>query len=327
MNESVFILSQLDLLKKITSVVADTGNYEKIKLFKPEDATTNPTLILQAVQNFENSNLVNNVIENCIKNNLKDENLIDEICDHLSVKFGIEILKTIPGYISTEVDASLSFNTKAQIEKALKIIKLYENEGISKDRVLIKLASTWEGIEACRNLEKLGIKCNMTLVFNYYQAIACAQAKATLISPFVGRILDYYVKNVPSKLPYTKFTDPGVVNVIKIYKYFKKYNYKTIIMGASFRTKEQILGLAGCDKLTISLKLLEELENCYEPLEKILDSKIIENDIIEQVEINENLFRWHMNEDAMATEKLSEGIRNFNKDTLQLKELIKNKIQ
>ena len=327
MNESVFILSQLDLLKKITSVVADTGNYEKIKLFKPEDATTNPTLILQAVQNFENSNLVNNVIENCIKNNLKDENLIDEICDHLSVKFGIEILKTIPGYISTEVDASLSFNTKAQIEKALKIIKLYENEGISKDRVLIKLASTWEGIEACRNLEKLGIKCNMTLVFNYYQAIACAQAKATLISPFVGRIFDYYVKNVPSKLPYTKFTDPGVVNVIKIYKYFKKYNYKTIIMGASFRTKEQILGLAGCDKLTISLKLLEELENCYEPLEKILDSKIIENDIIEQVEINENLFRWHMNEDAMATEKLSEGIRNFNKDTLQLKELIKNKIQ
>ena len=327
MNESVFILSQLDLLKKITSVVADTGNYEKIKLFKPKDATTNPTLILQAVQNLENSNLVNNVIEKCIKNNLKDEILIDEICDHLSVKFGIEILKTIPGYISTEVDASLSFNTKAQIEKALKIIKLYENEGISKDRVLIKLASTWEGIEACRELEKLGIKCNMTLVFNYYQAIACAQAQATLISPFVGRILDYYVKNVPSELPYTKFTDPGVVNVIKIYKYFKKYNYKTIIMGASFRTKEQILGLAGCDKLTISLKLLEELENCYEPLERILDSKIIENDIIEKVEINENLFRWHMNEDAMATEKLSEGIRNFNKDTLQLKELIKNKIQ
>lgn len=327
MNESVFILSQLDLLKKITSVVADTGNYEKIKLFKPEDATTNPTLILQAVQNLENSNLVNNVVEKCIKNNLKDEILIDEICDHLSVKFGIEILKTIPGYISTEVDASLSFNTKAQIEKALKIIKLYENEGISKDRVLIKLASTWEGIEACRNLEKLGIKCNMTLVFNYYQAIACAQAQATLISPFVGRILDWYVKNIPSKLPYTKFTDPGVVNVIKIYKYFKKYNYKTIIMGASFRTKEQILGLAGCDKLTISPKLLEELENCYEPLERILDSKIIENDIIEQIEINENLFRWHMNEDAMATEKLSEGIRNFNKDTLQLKELIKNKIQ
>jgi transaldolase len=253
------------------------------------------------------------------------DELVDDICDALSVSFGLEILKLIPGRISTEVDACLSFDKHRTLEKARKLIRLYEANGIHRDRVLIKLASTWEGIRACEELEKEGIHTNMTLIFNYHQAIACAQAGATLISPFVGRILDWYNKNTTPAHPYTMLTDPGVKSVTQIYNYLKTHGHNTIVMGASFRSKNQILGLAGIDALTISPKLLEELDTCREPLEKILDSCSIP-DRIEAVCIDEPFFRWVMNEDAMATEKLAEGIRNFNKDLTKLKELVRSRI-
>lgn len=309
----------------MTVVVADTGDYEKIKLFKPQDATTNPTLILQASQLAEYASLVDSVISRCKSSGLHGEDLIDDICDRLAVQFGVEILKLIPGRVSTEVNASLSFDAKKSVDKAHKLINLYKDQGIGKDRVLIKLASTWEGVEACRQLESEGIHTNMTLIFNYEQCIAAAQAGATLVSPFVGRILDWYVKNKPSPDGYTKLTDPGVVSVTKIYKYFKAHGHHTTVMGASFRSKDEILGLAGIDSLTISPKLLDELEKCTEPLERILDPAHTSTDV-PAIKVTEPVFRWALNEDQMATEKLSEGIRNFNKDLEKLREFIKSKI-
>jgi transaldolase len=316
---------QLTSLKQMTMVVADTGDYSKIKQFRPQDATTNPSLILQAVQSSEHRTLITSVISECQSRGHEGSELVTEICDNLAVRFGIEILNVVPGRVSTEVDASLSFDTSATIEKAKKLIRLYESNGIDRARVLIKIASTWEGIRACQELEKIGIHTNMTLIFNYYQAIACAQAGATLISPFVGRILDWFVKNAPHEVPYTKLTDPGVVSVTRIYKYFKCHQHTTTVMGASFRSKEQILGLAGIDALTISPKLLDELESAKEPLERVL-SPITGDKDIQYIEVDENTFRWYMNEDAMATEKLAEGIRNFNADYEKLKRIIRSMI-
>jgi transaldolase len=318
--------NQLEALKEMTVVVADTGDYEKIKVFKPQDATTNPTLILQAAELPEYAGLVRGVVAKCVASGVTGEQLVDDICDRLAVQFGVEILKLIPGRVSTEVDASLSFDAHKSVEKAKKLIALYAEQGVDKSRVLIKLASTWEGIEACRQLEQEGIHCNMTLIFSYEQAIACAQAGATLVSPFVGRILDWHVKNNPAAGPYTKLTDPGVVSVTKIFKYFKTHGHATTVMGASFRSKEEILGLAGIDSLTISPKLLEELEKCSDSLERVLHASDVDKQI-PAIAVTEPVFRWAINEDQMASDKLSEGIRNFNKDLQKLRTSIKARIQ
>ena len=319
--------NQLEALKQMTVVVADTGDYEKIKQYKPQDATTNPTLILQAVSLPEYSSLVASVVDKCKGSGLMGDALVEEICDRLAVQFGVEILKTIPGRVSTEVDACLSFDVQKSVEKAKKVIALYEEHGIGKERILIKLASTWEGIEACRMLEKEGVHCNMTLIFSYEQAIGCAQAGATLISPFVGRILDWFVKHNPNSAPYTKLTDPGVVSVTKIFNYFKAHGHATTVMGASFRSKEEILGLAGIDSLTISPKLLDELEKCTDDLERVLDrAGQAGDDSLPRIEVTEPVFRWALNEDQMATDKLSEGIRNFNKDLQKLRDMVRTKL-
>lgn len=250
-----------------------------------------------------------------------------EASDMLFVLFGKEILNVIPGRVSTEIEARLSFDKQASVEKALKLIKMYEELGISKDRILIKLASTWEGIQAAKELEsKHGVHCNLTLLFSFCQAVACAEAGVTLISPFVGRILDWYSKNTGNK--YTGETDPGVISVTKIYNYYKKFDYKTVVMGASFRNIGEIKELAGCDLLTISPALLAELDNCTEKLAQKLDPKSAKNTKLEKVTLDEKQFRWLLNEDQMATEKLSEGIRKFAEDSKKLEvklfELIKN---
>lgn len=317
--------SQLTALKAITTVVADTGDCEKVKIYKPRDATTNPSLILQAVQSPSYAPIVADVLKHCESLSGTKENRVHEICDILSVRFGIELLKIVPGRVSTEVDANLSFDVDKTLMKARKLMGIYEAHGISRDRVLIKLAATWEGVQACRILESEGIHCNMTLIFNYEQAVACAQAHATLISPFVGRILDWFnAKNPPSE-PYTMLTDPGVISVTKIYNYFKQHGHSTTVMGASFRSKDEILGLAGIDALTISPKLLEELESCTEPLSRILDPTKI-SEIYVALEVTESVFRWGLNEDPMATEKLAEGIRNFNNDLKKLHEVVRARI-
>lgn len=317
-------LTQLDKLKKLTTIVADTGDFGKIKQFQPEDATTNPTLLLQAVQMQEYKGILDKAIEHGKKKNLQGDELVTEVCDKLAVLFGAEILKIVPGYVSTEVDANLSFDTEKSLAKARKLIKMYEEIGISKNRILIKLGSTWESIRACETLQKEGISCNMTLLFSFAQAVACAEAKATLISPFVGRILDWYKKST-GKTAYSRDEDPGVVSVRQIFAYYKKFGYKTVVMGASFRNTDEILGLAGCDKLTISPKLLDELQNIDADVEKVLDAEAAKKDTsIKKIQIDEASFRWMMNEDAMATEKLSEGIRNFATDLEKLKAVVRN---
>ena len=313
---------QLAELKRITTVVADTGDFTKIIQYSPQDATTNPSLVLQAVQSNEYNAMIKEIVDQSSSHDMDTEARISDVCERLAVRFGVEILKVIPGRVSTEVDACLSFSSASMIEQAKRLIQLYESYGVNRDRVLIKIASTWEGVQACRELEKMGIHTNMTLIFNYEQAIACAQAGATLISPFVGRILDWFNKNAPPKEPYTKLSDPGVVSVTRIYKYFKAHKHSTIVMGASFRSKMQILGLAGIDALTISPKLLQELEQSTDPMERILSPVFIESDV-PRIDVDEQTFRWSLNEDAMATEKLAEGIRNFNTDLQKLKDIIR----
>lgn len=314
--------NQLESLKDFTSVVADTGEFQKIAQFLPDDATTNPSLILQAVQQPEYADLFDAAILEARSIGLTGEDLVEEISDVLAVSFGCEVLKIIKGRISTEVDAKLSFDTAGSIQKAKKLIDMYEKRGISRDRILIKLATTFECVQACKELENMGINCNMTLLFSFAQARAAAEAGATLISPFVGRIFDWFAKNGGG--PYTMSTDPGVQSVRRIYEYYKKHNYKTIVMGASFRNKEQVLGLAGCDKLTIAPKLLAELQASMEPVERML--KPLQDKGIAVCPLSESEFRWAMNEDPMATEKLAEGIRNFHKDAEKLKGLIRAKI-
>ncbi len=310
--------TQLEQLSEFTTVVADTGDFNQLKQFNPQDATTNPSLILKAIKMPEYSE----ILEQAVSEN--ENKGIDGVMDRTLVLFGEKILEIVPGRVSTEVDARLSFDTKATIEKAKLIIDLYRKRGISKDRILIKIASTWEGIEAAKELEKEGIHCNMTLLFSLAQAVACAEAKATLISPFVGRILDWYKVN--EGRDYEPNEDPGVLSVKEIYNYYKKYNYKTEVMGASFRNKGEILELAGCDLLTISPNLLAELASSNETVERNLSSEKSKLLNIERFELSENNFRWELNENAMATEKTADGIRQFSKDIRILESIIEKRL-
>jgi len=316
MDKTAQQVDKLEQLKKLTTIVVDTGDIESIKKFAPTDATTNPSLILSAAQKPHYKHLIEEAVESSKKANSSEERRI-LLMDQLFVNFGVEILKLIPGRVSTEVDARLSFDTEASIKKAHALIELYKQAGIEKERILIKLASTWEGAEAARVLEKEGIHCNMTLMFSMAQAIACAEAKATLISPFVGRIFDWYKKhdNVSGYVP---AEDPGVQSVTQIYNYYKKFGYKTQVMGASFRNTDEILELAGCDLLTISPQLLEELSNADGKVERKLDSAKAKEMNLEKINVNEKAYRWLLNENQMATEKLSEGIRKFAEDGAKL---------
>ncbi|KAI8341913.1 transaldolase [Chlamydoabsidia padenii] len=318
-------MSVLDQIKQFTTIVADSGDFETIAQYKPQDATTNPSLILAASQKPQYAALIDEAIAYAKNKGGSAEAQLDAANDKLLVNFGKEILKIVPGRVSTEVDARLSFNKEATIAKALSLIALYKAEGIDKERVLIKIASTWEGIQAASVLEKEhGIHCNLTLLFGFPQAVACAEAGVTLISPFVGRILDWYKKATGET--YTASSDPGVVSVSKIYNYYKQYGYKTIVMGASFRNTGEIEQLAGCDYLTISPALLAELQKDTKTLERQLSpEKVTPLDKVSFFN-NEKAFRWEMNEDAMATEKLSEGIRNFAKDGLKLEAMLKEKL-
>jgi transaldolase len=315
-------MNLLEQLKKYTEVVADTGDFYSIERFKPLDATTNPSLIYAAAQNEQYKGLVKDAVQYGKSKGGTQIDKLDEVLDKLAVNFGLEILKIVPRRVSTEVDASLSFDMEASIARARKLIGMYSDAGISKERILIKLASTWEGIKAAEILEKEGIHCNLTLLFSLPQAIACAEARVQLISPFVGRIYDWFKKDrgvdhIPGK------DDPGVHSVVEIYGYYKKFGYLTEVMGASFRNTEEIIELAGCDLLTISPSLLAELQNMEGALEPKLTIEKASECNINRQEIDERIFRWMMNENAMATEKLSEGIRRFNTDLNRLKQMIK----
>jgi len=318
------VTSKLEQLKQFTDVVADTGDIEAIRLYKPLDATTNPSLVYKAAQMPQYQDLLISSIE-ATKGITNSAEQLSAACDHLAVGIGREILKIVPGRISTEVDARLSFDTKASIDKAHQLIDLYAQGGIDKSRVLIKLASTWEGIRAAEVLEKEGINCNLTLLFGFNQAAACADAGAFLISPFVGRILDWYKANTDKK-EYAPEEDPGVVSVRRIYNYYKQHGYSTVVMGASFRNIGEIEALAGCDRLTISPQLLQELDQDKGELKRALspDNK---GEAIAKVLDTEASFRFGVNQDAMATEKLAEGIRGFVKDQINLENLLKSRAQ
>lgn len=314
-------MNKLEQIRKMTTIVIDTGDIDAIKKFTPTDATTNPSLILAASQKPQYRHLIDDAIQYSKSKGKSSEEKQHLLMDKLFVNFGVEILKLIPGRVSTEVDARLSFDIQGSIEKAHTLIKLYEEAGISKERILIKLASTWEGTKAAAQLEKEGIHCNMTLLFSLPQAIACAEAKATLISPFVGRILDWYKKhdNVEN---YPPEKDPGVISVTQIYNYFKKFDYKTQIMGASFRNTEEIIQLAGCDLLTIAPPLLEELSKAEGNIDRKLDPAQAKSLPITKIPLDEKAFRLMLNDNAMATEKLSEGIRKFAEDAIKLEQSI-----
>jgi transaldolase len=316
----------LESLKTMTTVVADTGDIQAIKQYTPTDATTNPSLIYAASQMEEYAYLVKDALEYGRKNGADKGDKVTKAIDKLFVNFGVEILKTVPRFVSTEVDARLSYDTDATVKKARELIALYEEAGVSRERILIKIASTWEGVQAAKVLEREEIRTNMTLLFGFCQAVACAQAKVYLISPFVGRILDWFkAKEQVDGYPVDK--DPGVMSVRRIYAYYKKYAYATKVMGASFRNSEEIKALAGCDLLTIGPKFLEELQNCDFALPEILTQEYAENNCKdEDIIIDEKSFRWELNEDAMATEKLAEGIRLFAQDTVKLEELIASKM-
>ncbi|MBN1651939.1 MAG: transaldolase [Bacteroidales bacterium] len=317
-------MNSLEQLKKYTKVVADTGDFESIKQFLPVDSTTNPSLIYAAAQDPKYDYLLGDAIAYAQARSKDKTAQLSYCMDRLAVNFGLEILKIVPGRVSTEVDARLSFDTKATIEKARFLIRLYESSGISRDRILIKIAATWEGIKAAEILENDGIHTNLTLLFSEVQAIACAEAGVQLISPFVGRILDWYKKDRGVNHIDAK-EDPGVLSVTEIYNYYKKFDYKTEIMGASFRNKEEIIELAGCDLLTISPQLLAELEASDLKIEQKLNSDKAKSKEIEKIELDEKAFRWLLNENAMATEKLAEGIRKFSADLVKLEKFIATK--
>lgn len=318
-------MNLLEQLKQYTQVVADSGDFESYVQFKPIDGTTNPSLIYAAAQKPEYAHIVDAAVAYGCKQGNTFETRLAESMDMLAVNFGLEILKIVPRRVSTEVDARLSFDLEGSLEKARKIISLYESNGISREKVLIKLASTWEGIKAAEQLEKEGIRNNLTLLFSKAQAIACAEAKVQLISPFVGRIYDWYKKErgVDSIPP---AEDPGVLSVKYIYNYYKKFGYKTEVMGASFRNIGEIIELAGCDLLTISPNLLAELENNQGQLTRKLDPEISKNEDIQQIHLDEKAFRWMHNEEAMAVEKLSDGIRKFTEDLVKLEKFIAAKL-
>lgn len=313
-------MNQLDQIKNFTTVVADTGDFEAMREFLPQDATTNPSLILQAASDDRYRAIVEQAISELASGPLSGGARTDAIIDRILVLFGLEILKIVPGRVSTEVDARLSFDSDRTIERARGIISSYESEGIDRDRILIKIASTWEGIRAAEKLESEGIHCNLTLMFSLAQAAACAEAGVQLISPFVGRILDWYKKHTGEE--YTAETDPGVLSVKEIYAYYKKFGYETEVMGASFRNTGEIIELAGCDLLTISPGLLEQLQDSDEPVVRKLDPEIAAGSDIESIPTDEKSFRWLLNEDAMATEKTAEGIRKFAADIVKLEDLI-----
>ncbi|CAM9528274.1 unnamed protein product [Choristocarpus tenellus] len=319
--------TQFDQLAAFTTLVADTGEIKAIAKYKPEDATTNPSLLYKVATLADYEYLVNGPVNygRDLGVGISNAERVDVIMDKLAVQFGLEILKHVPGYVSTEVDARLSFNTEATVAKARKIMAMYEEVGVSRSRILIKIASTWEGIRACEILQKEGINCNMTLLFSLAQAAACAEAGAILISPFVGRILDFYKKKT-GRASYPAAEDPGCVSVTEIYSYYKKFGYKTIVMGASFRNKEEILQLAGCDRLTISPKLLEELKQSTELVERRLDASTASLFTGDKVPTDESSFRLMMNNDAMATSKLAEGIRGFIADSEKLEAIIYQKL-
>ncbi|MFZ4874005.1 transaldolase [Janthinobacterium sp. Mn2066] len=307
-------MNQLEQLKQFTTVVADTGDFQSIQAYTPRDATTNPSLILKAVQKDEYKPLLEKAVRD------RPDASTGDIIDHLLIAFGVEILKTIPGRVSTEVDARLSFDTAGTVAKGRQLIALYEQAGVARERVLIKIAATWEGIRAAEILEKDGIHCNMTLLFSLAQAIACAEAGAKLISPFVGRIYDWYKKS--TGIDYEGAEDPGVQSVKRIYNYYRKFGYDTEVMGASFRNTSQILELAGCDLLTISPDLLQKLADSDAHVARKLSADTAPGANIVKISLDEKDFRFMLNEDAMATEKLAEGIRAFCVDSGKLKQMI-----
>ena len=312
--------NSLDQLKQFTTVVADTGDFESIRAYTPQDATTNPTLIFKAVQQTEYKPLLEKVVADNRNSSLSGAALHRKVIDDLLIAFGREILSVVPGRVSTEVDARLSFDAEATVEKARYLISLFEKQGTPRERVLIKIAATWEGAQAAAVCQKEGINCNLTLLFSLPQAIACAEAGVRLISPFVGRIYDYYKTKTGKE--YAGAEDPGVLSVQKIYAYYKKFGYNTQVMGASFRNVGEITELAGCDLLTISPDLLKKLQDSNETITRKLDPVAAAASSIEKIEMNEKAFRWHHNEDAMATEKLSDGIRKFAVDIVELEKIV-----
>jgi transaldolase len=318
-------MSLLDSLKRYTTVVADTGDIEAITEHRPQDATTNPSLLFAAVQKPEYRHLLDDAIEHALKSSDNRDARADAGMDKLLVNFACEILKIVPGRVSTEVDARLSFDTAGTLAKARRLIELYSKAGIDRERILIKIASTWEGIRAAEELEREGIHCNLTLLFSFAQAVACAEAGVTLISPFVGRITDWYRKERGTDIPPDE--DPGVSSVTRIYNYFKKFDYKTQVMGASFRSVDQVVRLAGCDLLTISPNLLEKMEKAPGEITRRLNVAAAKASDATKIHLDEKTFRWMHNEDAMATEKLSEGIRKFNADARKLEEFARTTVR
>ena len=317
-------MTQLESIKSFTTVVADTGDIEAIAKYKPQDATTNPSLLLKAAPMPQYRHLVDEAVRFARKRGGDKKARATSFMDRLAIDFGCEILKIVPGRVSTEMDATLSFDTEAAIQKARHLIELYETAGVSRDRILVKVASTWEGIRAAERLEKERIHCNMTLLFSFAQAVACAEARATLISPFVGRIYDWHKKARGGEIPIED--DPGVASVRRIYNYYKKFDYKTQVMGASFRKVEQVLALAGSDLLTISPEILEQLDSREGEVQRQLRIEDAKASDERRLQLNEATFRWMHNEDAMATEKLAEGIRIFSADARKLEGLAEKEL-
>jgi transaldolase len=317
-------VSQLDQLKTFTKVVADTGDFESMRAYKPQDATTNPSLILAATEKPQYAYLLDKAIDDFKTSSLTGAAKIEGIIDHLLVMFGLEILQIVPGRVSTETDARLSFDHQGSIRKAHQLIALYEKNGISRERILIKIASTWEGIKAAEDLRKDSINCNLTLLFSFPQAVACAEAGVRLISPFVGRIYDWYKAHTGKE--YTGADDPGVQSVTRIYNYYKKFGYETEVMGASFRNTGQIVHLAGCDLLTISPNLLEDLSKSFEPVTRKLSHDTAKASDAQKISLDEKTFRFDFNEDPMAVDKTAEGIRKFSADIVKLEKLIASRV-
>jgi transaldolase len=318
-------MNLLESLKRYTTVVADTGDFEAIAEHKPQDATTNPSLLFQAAQKPHYQHLVDEALDFAMRSPGDRAARSVAFMDKLFITFGCEILKIVPGRVSTEVDASLSFDTEETLAKARKLIGMHKDAGIGRERILIKIASTWEGIRAAEQLEREGIHCNLTLLFSFAQAVACAEAGVTLISPFVGRIYDWYrkehgVRDIPID------EDPGVASVTRIYEYFKKFDYQTQVMGASFRKVDQIIDLAGCDLLTISPDLLEQMEKTEGSVSRRLSVDVAKASGAKKIHLDERTFRWMHNEDAMATEKLAEGIRKFYADARKLEQYAQSRV-
>jgi transaldolase len=317
-------MNQLEQIKKFTKIVADTGDFESVREFKPQDATTNPSLIYAATQKKEYAHLLDEIVTDRRKSGLQGTIQIEDIIDHLLVRFGNEFLKIIPGRVSTETDARFSFDVEGAIKKARRLVQLYEEQGTQRERVLIKIASTWEGILAAEQLQKEGIKCNMTLLFSLPQAVRAAAANVQLISPFVGRIYDWF--KAANKRDYAGAEDPGVQSVREIYTYYKKFGYETEVMGASFRNVGQILELVGTDLLTISPELMKQLSESQAQVERKLAPEMARSATIDRLELDEKRFRYLLNEDAMATEKTAEGIRKFIADMAKLEKVVASKV-